>query len=35
MKCPEECQCFHDQLWTANVVQCSSKKLTDVPSLGE
>ena len=35
MKCPDECQCFHDQLWSANVVQCSKKNLSNVPSLGE
>ena len=35
MKCPDECQCFHDQLWSANVVQCSKKNLSNVPSLGK
>ena len=33
MKCPDECQCFHDQLWSANVVQCAHKNLRRVPSL--
>lgn len=33
MKCPDDCQCFHDQLWSANVVQCSSRQLSHVPSL--
>lgn len=33
MKCPEDCQCFHDKLWSANVVQCSGKTLDRVPSL--
>jgi hypothetical protein len=33
MKCPDNCDCFHDQLWSANVVQCSRKNLTNVPSL--
>ena len=33
MKCPEDCQCFHDQLWSANVVQCSHRNLSKVPSL--
>ena len=31
MKCPEDCQCFHDQQWSANVVQCSN--VSKVPSL--
>ena len=33
MKCPEDCQCFHDQNWSANVVQCSDRNLSKVPSL--
>ena len=33
MKCPDECQCFHDQLWSANIVQCARKNLRRVPSL--
>ena len=33
MKCPDDCQCFHDQLWSANVVQCSARNLSKVPSL--
>ena len=33
MKCPDECQCFHDQLWSANVVQCAQNNLGRVPSL--
>ena len=33
MKCPDECQCFHDQLWSANIVQCARNNLRRVPSL--
>ncbi len=33
MKCPDECQCFHNQVWSANVVQCSNRSLNHVPSL--
>ncbi|XP_055707210.1 toll-like receptor Tollo [Phlebotomus papatasi] len=34
MECPDKCSCFHDQSWTANVVDCSRagyvKKLPDL-----
>ena len=33
MKCPDPCECFHDQLWSSNVVQCARKGLDHVPSL--
>ena len=31
MKCPDPCSCYHDQSWTLNMIQCSSKNLTNVP----
>lgn len=31
MTCPNNCTCFHDHTWTANVVDCSNAGYTSVP----
>ncbi|XP_076047634.1 toll-like receptor 6 [Oratosquilla oratoria] len=31
MTCPEGCDCYHDQSWNTNVVECSSQNMTRVP----
>lgn len=31
MTCPSNCSCYHDHLWTSNVVDCSSAGYTQVP----
>ena len=33
MQCPEGCTCFHDSTWSANVIQCSRRGHTEIPSL--
>ena len=33
MKCPEGCICYHDATWSANVIQCSSGNMADIPPL--
>lgn len=30
MKCPDPCDCFHDQAWNLNMIQCGSRNLTEV-----
>lgn len=32
MTCPTNCTCYHDQSWSANVVECSSVGYTEMPS---
>lgn len=31
MKCSQGCQCFHDQTWSANVIQCGGQRHPTVP----
>lgn len=31
MTCPTNCTCFHDESWTANIVDCSGTRLKAVP----
>eukprot|EP00095_Tigriopus_kingsejongensis_P004367 maker-scaffold57_size444674-snap-gene-2.12 protein:Tk04367 transcript:maker-scaffold57_size444674-snap-gene-2.12-mRNA-1 annotation:"slit homolog 3 protein" len=33
MKCPTGCSCFHDQTWSANIIQCSNKSHSQLPSV--
>ncbi|XP_075227523.1 toll-like receptor 6 [Lycorma delicatula] len=32
MTCPSNCTCYHDQSWSANVVDCSASSYTKMPS---
>ncbi|KAF6211370.1 hypothetical protein GE061_011882 [Apolygus lucorum] len=32
MTCPDNCTCYHDHTWTANVVDCSNAGYTAVPT---
>ncbi|KAK2715740.1 toll-like receptor 6 [Artemia franciscana] len=32
MACPSGCRCYHDAAWGTNLVDCSSSKLSDIPS---
>ncbi|KDR21043.1 toll-like receptor 6 [Zootermopsis nevadensis] len=32
MTCPTNCTCYHDQTWTANIVECSGVEYTEMPS---
>ncbi|BET01333.1 unnamed protein product [Nesidiocoris tenuis] len=32
MTCPDNCTCYHDHTWTANVVDCSNAGYTSVPT---
>ncbi|XP_034253236.1 toll-like receptor 6, partial [Thrips palmi] len=32
MTCPSNCTCYHDQSWSANVVECSGAGYTEMPS---
>ncbi|KAF5283016.1 hypothetical protein FQA39_LY04887 [Lamprigera yunnana] len=32
MTCPTNCTCYHDQSWSANVVECSGVGYTEMPS---
>jgi hypothetical protein len=32
MTCPSNCSCYHDHLWTSNIVDCSNAGYTQVPS---
>lgn len=32
MTCPTNCTCYHDQLWSANVVECSGAGYTEMPN---
>lgn len=32
MTCPNNCTCFHDQLWSSNVVECSNAGYREMPS---
>ncbi|TRY62905.1 hypothetical protein TCAL_07138, partial [Tigriopus californicus] len=32
MKCPTGCTCYHDQTWSANIIQCSNKGHSKLPS---
>ncbi|KAG5883289.1 hypothetical protein JTB14_011539 [Gonioctena quinquepunctata] len=32
MTCPNNCTCYHDQSWSANVVECSGVGYTEMPS---
>lgn len=31
MTCPQNCSCYHDQSWTTNIVECSNRKLNEIP----
>ena len=31
MRCPSACDCFHDQSWNFNSIQCGNKNLSSVP----
>jgi len=33
MQCPEGCACYHDNLWSNNIIQCSLRGHQDVPAL--
>ncbi|CAL4157124.1 unnamed protein product, partial [Meganyctiphanes norvegica] len=33
MKCPSSCSCFHDDLWSMNLVDCSVGNLSRLPEL--
>lgn len=33
MQCPEGCACYHDNLWSNNIIQCSLRGHADVPPL--
>src|SRR5947209_5131044 len=30
--CPGNCTCYHDQAWSANIVECSNSNYDQVPS---
>ncbi|XKL67486.1 hypothetical protein PGB90_002977 [Kerria lacca] len=32
MNCPANCLCFHDQSWSANIVDCSRSNYTEMPN---
>lgn len=32
MTCPTNCTCYHDQSWSANVVECSDVGYTEIPN---
>ncbi|XP_050314229.1 toll-like receptor 6 [Anthonomus grandis grandis] len=32
MTCPNNCTCYHDQLWSANVVECSNVGYSEMPN---
>lgn len=32
MTCPSNCTCYHDQTWSANIVECSGVDYTEMPS---
>ncbi|XP_066253458.1 toll-like receptor 6 [Euwallacea similis] len=32
MTCPTNCTCYHDQLWSSNVVECSNAGYTEMPN---
>ena len=32
MICPEGCNCFHDNSWSKNIIQCSSNQYTTLPT---
>ncbi|KAK9722789.1 Leucine rich repeat [Popillia japonica] len=32
MTCPANCTCYHDQTWSANVVECSEAGYTEMPN---
>ena len=32
MTCPSNCTCYHDQSWSANIVECSGIEYTEMPS---
>ncbi|KXJ82551.1 hypothetical protein RP20_CCG012964 [Aedes albopictus] len=32
MTCPNKCQCYHDNSWSTNVVDCSAAGYTDIPN---
>lgn len=32
MTCPGNCTCYHDQTWSANIVECSGIEYTEMPS---
>lgn len=32
MTCPTNCTCYHDQSWSANIVECSAMDYTQMPS---
>jgi len=32
MMCPDNCTCYYDQTWSTNIVDCSAKNYTNVPS---
>ncbi|XP_023709383.1 toll-like receptor 6 [Cryptotermes secundus] len=32
MTCPSNCTCYHDQTWSANIVECSGIEYTEMPS---
>ncbi|KAK6631872.1 hypothetical protein RUM43_013938 [Polyplax serrata] len=31
MTCPQNCSCYHDEAWTTNIVECSNRKLNEIP----
>ena len=31
MTCPEGCNCYHDNSWSKNIIQCSSNQFTELP----
>eukprot|EP00090_Calanus_glacialis_P019644 TRINITY_DN30137_c0_g1_i1.p1 TRINITY_DN30137_c0_g1~~TRINITY_DN30137_c0_g1_i1.p1 ORF type:complete len:1191 (-),score=181.26 TRINITY_DN30137_c0_g1_i1:163-3735(-) len=31
MTCPTGCNCYHDNSWTKNIIQCSSNQFTNLP----
>ncbi|OQR78636.1 slit3 protein-like [Tropilaelaps mercedesae] len=31
MVCPDECSCYHDESWSANIVDCSGRHHNDIP----
>ncbi|XP_065200545.1 toll-like receptor 6 [Planococcus citri] len=32
MNCPTDCSCYHDQSWSANIVDCSRSNYTEMPN---
>ncbi|XP_058466642.1 toll-like receptor 6 [Malaya genurostris] len=32
MTCPNNCQCYHDNSWSTNIVECSAAGYTDIPN---